>query len=80
MNPRHIIIRDEDEIREDFWCDAIHCTKCPLRFQCYTTDKDTIKVTYPTDEIEEFLHKFNTQRWRLRDGSSEKRKRRDLYM
>lgn len=81
MKSRQILIEDDcGNLRTTFSCDAADCTKCMLRFQCYTSRSDTIIVTFPLETIEEKISELWAQRWRLRDGSSGFRENRSQRM
>ena len=74
---RQIIIQDDcNEPHESFWCDATNCDDCILRFQCFTSRSDTIIITFPLETIDDKIKEINTQKWRLRDGSSRFRENR----
>jgi len=81
MKSRQIIIKDScGGLHESFWCDGTNCSNCILRFQCFTSRSETIRVTFPSETIRDKLKEVNAQRWRLRDGSSGARAHRHNSM
>lgn len=73
MKCRHIIIQDTNGKQYDsLWCDCSDCDECVLRYECYTSTGNLI-ITFPAEDIINKVGTLREKRWRLRDGSSEKR-------
>ncbi len=70
MDVRHVNVTDGNKIILSFWCDATNCEFCPIRFKCFTS-KNEVTVSVKDADIAD----LSKQYWRLRDGSSDFRKR-----
>jgi len=74
ITSREIIIEDDTGYPHcSFWCDAMFCDSCPLRYLCLTTKDEKIVVTYMMEEIDKKIDALSRVRWRLRDGSAPSR-------